>query len=162
MKSCYKCNKTKGLEEFYPHLGMRDGRLNQCKLCSKKSSREDYRNTPIEKRRAQRDAWRLSNKDKVKQAAVRYLNKHRGQCNAQTAKRRAFKKSATPKWLNKAHLREMRQFYIEAKELGWLSSERLEVDHIIPLVNEQVCGLHVPWNLQILPKGENVRKGNKL
>lgn len=35
-----------------------------------------------------------------------------------------------------------------------------EVDHVIPLTHPLVCGLHVPSNLQILPRRDNAAKSN--
>lgn len=59
--------------------------------------------------------------------------------------------AVTPKWANREKILEI---YKEAYE------QRLEVDHIIPLNNDLVCGLHVEGNLQIITSEENLRKGN--
>ncbi|MBD1918886.1 MULTISPECIES: hypothetical protein [Cyanophyceae] len=37
-----------------------------------------------------------------------------------------------------------------------------EVDHIHPVNHPRLCGLTVPWNLQVIPAVENKRKSNRL
>ena len=74
-------------------------------------------------------------------------------------------KIATPKWLTKEQHREIHQLYSEAKGLTRISSETqgharivYSVDHILPLRGDNVCGLHVPENLRIIPKVQNNKR----
>jgi len=76
--------------------------------------------------------------------------------------RRRRNRSASPPWLTKEHKLAMRQLYLQAMELTKLTGERYVVDHIVPLISEAVCGLHVPWNLRVITQDENLRKSNKL
>ena len=57
---------------------------------------------------------------------------------------------------------DMRVFYDKAVYLCDSTGIRHEVDHIIPLNNDKVSGLHVPWNLRVLTAKENRDKGDKL
>lgn len=77
------------------------------------------------------------------------LNKHR--VMARNAVRRANERNATPAWFNKE---EVYYIYELAREKG------LAVDHIVPLVSDYVCGLHVQDNLRCVPYSLNARKGN--
>jgi hypothetical protein len=92
-------------------------------------------------------AWKLANPGKM---------------NAIGAKRRAAKRQATPPWLTAEHLKQMAAVYVEAKRMEMEDGIKRHVDHIYPIQNPTVCGLHVPWNLQILTARANNRKYNKL
>jgi hypothetical protein len=62
---------------------------------------------------------------------------------------------ATPVWLTSAQKKEILAVYRDANRSA------LTVDHIVPLRGRDVCGLHVPWNLQLLSKPDNSKKGNR-
>jgi len=79
-----------------------------------------------------------------------------------TSLRRRRFRNATPKWLTDVHKMEIRLKYRLAIELSRLTGERHAVDHIVPLHGDTVCGLHVPWNLQVLTQKNNLLKYNKL
>ena len=79
-----------------------------------------------------------------------------------TSLRRRRFRNATPKWLTDVHKMEIRLKYRLAIELSRFTGERHAVDHIVPLHGDTVCGLHVPWNLQVLTQKDNLLKYNKL
>jgi len=88
--------------------------------------------------------WKINNPAKVREIQEFY---------------RIAKLQATPKWIDRE---EILKYYIEARRLTEETGILYSVDHIIPLQGENVCGLHVPWNLQVITQSENCRKNNKV
>ena len=87
--------------------------------------------------------------------AKRWKRRNRDKVRAWKAERKASKIKAIPAWLAEEDRKEIRTWYWLAGALGG------EVDHIVPLRGQNVCGLHVPWNLQLLTKADNMAKSNK-
>jgi 5-methylcytosine-specific restriction endonuclease McrA len=102
---------------------------------------------PVEDRRKHREKYKKQNPDLYK--AFNSVRKRRH-------------KNATPDWVTKEQKESIRQLYLEAMRLTRITGERYVVDHIVPLVNPTVCGLHVPWNLRVITQEENLLKSNKL
>jgi len=73
------------------------------------------------------------------------------------SKRHARKSVATPPWVDK---KAIGKIYAEARRLTHDTGIPHHVDHVWPLVHEDFCGLHVPWNLRVIPKRQNISKGN--
>ena len=102
------------------------------------------------------------NKEEVLNEQKIYRQNNKPKLNAKAASERAAKRQATPKWLTKDHKTFIEIQYQMAKLLEDRMGVEYHVDHIHPLQNESVCGLHVPWNLRVIPALENISKGNKL
>jgi hypothetical protein len=99
--------------------------------------------------------WRLFNKDKTRE--YRKENKHLYAHHA--ALRRKKVRQATPPW---ADLEKIKEIYRLAAEKTSTEGVKYEVDHIIPISNSIVSGLHWEGNLQIISKKENNKKSNTI
>ena len=123
---------------------------------------KEYIGKTREKRNIYLKEYYAKNKENLKQYQKYYKKLNRGIVNAQNSKRRAQKLLATPLWVltDKEELSKIEEIYKEAARLTETSGIIHHVDHIIPLVNPLVCGLHVWNNFAVIPKVDNLRKGN--
>ena len=90
---------------------------------------------------------------------VEYKRRNRGKVNSQHAARKKKVKRATPLWVDKSIIEKI---YNTAATMTKLNGIPYHVDHIMPIQHKEFCGLHVPWNLQILTEHENCSKQNKV
>lgn len=105
--------------------------------------------------------WRAKNPEKAKEIMARSGAKwSRRRCDkraAMRAKARASRMNRLPIW---AQHQDIEAIYSLAAELTSKTGIPHEVDHIIPLNGDGVCGLHVKENLQIITRSENRSKGS--
>jgi hypothetical protein len=96
---------------------------------------------------------------KYRQASKKFREANRWKKNADTATRRASLRGACPSWADR---KQILMFYKTASRVSAQTGIPHEVDHIVPLRGKGVCGLHVPYNLQVITADANLRKGNRL
>ena len=101
---------------------------------------------PKEDKRRYKQTHKASNKDYYKVLTNLRRRRHR---------------NATPKWLSYRQRQDIKHLYMQAVTLSQITGVRYVVDHIVPLINDNVCGLHVPWNLQVMTQEDNLLKSNK-
>lgn len=172
VKTCTKCGVSKLFSEFHKRANRKIGIASYCKPCSSSRARA-WQNENFEHDAARKKVWRSSNPELVYQLrknwfeanpekrnaqAKAYRERNPGKCGALYAAKRARKVNAEVEWADKAKIQEI---YLEAKRLTNETGIAHHVDHIIPLRNKRVCGLHVESNLQILTAAENLKKYNK-
>ncbi len=146
--------------EHYRALGMAWNAANgERKRLTDKRWREENR----ERKAALDRAWYDRNKDrKLAYDAVWapvYRAAHKPENAKRRAKRRAMQLAAMPAWVDQAALQAI---YDQRAVIERETGIPHEVDHIVPLAGKTVCGLHVPWNLRVIPAAENRSKGHKL
>lgn len=178
MKTCSNCKQQKPLSDFGRKSRNKDGLQYNCKECCRLECRTQYKNHKelflkkskawSEKNKPRHNAlklkWKEENPDKIISANSKYRSSHRSNRSAHSATYRAKKLQATPAWSDFCSIEDIYDCKQELQSMmqEFLPKCEFHVDHAIPLQGENVCGLHVWWNLQILPSQINLAKGNKL
>ena len=107
----------------------------------------ENREAILNKNRGFQKTWRQANKDKLREGKQ---------------KRRAAKLQATPSWYSELDSFVFTEAYLLSKDREILTGIKWEIDHMIPLQAENVCGLHVWNNFQVIPSFLNQSKRNKM
>ena len=151
-KVCAKCSEMKPLDAFSKMKASKDGKQRQCKQCI-----ANYHKDNRESRKSYAREYFRKYYQANKEALRKYQQEDKAARTARQAKRRACKIQATPKWAN---LSKIEGLYKLAQYLTEEHGRQIHVDHIVPLQNPLVCGLHVEDNLQLLFAEDNISKSN--
>jgi hypothetical protein len=139
--ACYQCSQERGAE-------WRENNRDKARA----SCRNWIKNNP-EKARANNHNWIKNNPEKARENSRRWAIENPGKATAKTMRRDAAKLQRTPTWADHDAIGAIYE------QSGTMSDH--QVDHIIPLQGELVSGLHVDYNLQIIPRSENASKKNQ-
>ena len=129
--------------------------LPHAKRCSSNRCKQDYKNEWGRNNPKCKQDWITKNPEKRKEASKAYRQRNMEFYREYASLRTRHTLQSKPKWLDEFELFWIQELYHLAKLRG------KEVDHIIPIKHDKVCGLHVPWNMQFLTRSENARKSNK-
>lgn len=185
-RHCTLCKEYKNRTMFYAHKSGINGLQPRCKECCNAVRRAAVKDggAYAEKNRARATKWREVNIEKARDtsrrryaekadevAAYRLANRgqilsylsnwhklNRSKSTAYSSARNAQKIRATPVWANGFFIEEV--YELAARRTSMLGVD-FQVDHIVPLRSNLVCGLHCEANMQVITKTENMSKGNR-
>ena len=172
IKTCTKCLVEKPQESFYKRTSRKSGYSSLCKTCCNEAARLSRVKRRIvdpefvKKERLNSQFWIENNKEKHKELTRSWRKKYSktpkflAGARISTAKYKAKKLQASPQWLTEKHLLEIENIYRVCAIVTETTQKPHEVDHVVPLQGKTVCGLHVPWNLAIVPASMNRSKNN--
>ena len=156
LKVCGTCKEEKPLSAFHKDRCRKDGLRFECKSCRSKTCKKYRQKNPNVYKK-----WYQKNRNTFLETCKAWKKANPEKTTSYRASRRARKKQAQPAWLTKEHINQIRDKYKNSKRMKKLTGILHHVDHIVPLSGENVCGLHVPWNLQVIPAKHNLKKNNR-
>lgn len=157
---CSSCKVKKDQFQFNKNSSCKSrGHDYYCKECRKSISKAVY-DADKQKSKEKNYAWRAKNPEKLKAITNRFYKNNPSVRANNSSVYRAYKGKAKPKWLTNSDLLHIKAKYQLAAMFNRCTEEVWEVDHIIPLRGKNVCGLHVPANLRVIPATQNRAKTN--
>lgn len=163
-KARYEKNKDKVKAKYVENKEVFLARQKQWRLNNpdkaKEHSKRSYEKNK-DKVAARMVDYYQNNKDRINAYCAEYRQENKFKYAALASKRKAAQLLRTPKWLSAEQLKEIETEYALREWCSEVMGEEYHVDHIVPLQGKKVSGLHVPWNLRVIPASENLRKLNK-
>jgi hypothetical protein len=118
----------------------------------------EYRKRCADKIRAYNAAYQEKNPRLMLEARKKWAARNPHVYNDSRARRRALEVTAMPVWADREAIRRI---YEQRVEITKATGIEHHVDHVVPLRGKTVCGLHVHYNLIVIPAAQNCRKSNK-
>lgn len=131
-------------------------------LAREKARAEALTLEECEERRAYRRGWGVENSERKRTSDREWRERNPHKISEYSRDKRLRKQRAMPEWLNEFQKAQILEAYDIAKARSVQTGVPHEVDHIVPLGGKEACGLHVPWNLRVVPRSENRSKGNRM
>lgn len=146
---------------YQKQKGGKYGLRAKCRVCARSECRK-YRIKNIQKERKRVKRWQKENKHITKEWAKKYYWKNNAKMLEAKSRQRIRKHSTFYLGLCREYKKTILVIYDLRTRITKCTGIKFEVDHIHPLFGKDFCGLHAPWNLQVIPAAFNRKKGNKL